>query len=120
MPELSEAAEKEEAMRERPAVTRVEAKQAVGPGWGVLLDPVYDYVETHGLTVLQVKEKFGGLTIYTSGAEPDAVQAAWSQSQRVCEWGGQEGANGRGSTGWYKTLCKEHRERWEKGERWPS
>jgi hypothetical protein len=59
--------------------------------------------------ILQVKEKFGGLRIYVSGAN-DAVrqrlEAAKMESTRTCEVRRQPGALREGS--WTKTLCDEH------------
>lgn len=123
---------------EYPSVAREEAKLEVGAGWRALLDPLYDYCEKHGVKVLQVKEKFGGLRFYTEqaqwecGAQDPAsdaasqnwrlnelgklVKAAEEASEVTCEWCGAPGIRRGGA--WIKTLCNEHAERWNKGERW--
>lgn len=112
--------------------TREDAKNAVGPGWALLVDRVFDVIEKHNgnemqqamnaavlgvvpITVTQVKEKFGGLRIYTfdGAACPGigeiyaVIDAAEAESVRTCE---QCGAPGRpGGTGWIKTACEQHR-----------
>lgn len=65
-------------------------------------------------TVIQVKEKFGGLRFYMS-QYPAAVEAlilqAESESFRTCERCGNPGQRNRrapGSKWWIRTLCDEH------------
>lgn len=60
------------------------------------------------LEIVQVKEKFGGLRIYTSvGTEEQykVIQEAERKSEETCENCGKEGTQTRG--GWVKTLCPE-------------
>jgi hypothetical protein len=99
--------------------TRLLAKSSVGPGWAKLIDKVFDKLEdlTSGsgqilLTprIVQVKEKFGGLRIYTSGEGnhpiDDFVYEIEIESFTICETCGKPGSLRGGS--WYKTLCDEH------------
>ena len=85
----------------------------VGPGWKGLLDRLH--IDIAALApdyeVTQVKEKFGALRIYLSGAHNGQVQAllhaAEAQSQYICEECGELGE--LGGTYWMKTLCPTHR-----------
>jgi hypothetical protein len=60
-------------------------------------------------TIVDVKEKFGGLRFYVDGGDDKLdryVVFAESMSNRVCEECGAPGRHTSG--GWIKTLCKEH------------
>jgi hypothetical protein len=69
-------------------------------------------------TIMQVKEKFGGLRFYVNGASDEVhnyIDFAESMSFRVCEMCGAPGEPR--SDGWTKTLCeRHHRERHEESE----
>jgi hypothetical protein len=86
------------------------ALQCVGAGWAPLIKRLYAAMP-QDTEVLQVKEKFGGLRFYTSGAteEFDAmIDRAEDESYSLCEWCGQLGSmddNGR----WLLTLCEQHK-----------
>ena len=64
----------------------------------------------------QIKEKFGSLRFYVSGASPEInnyIEFAEAMSSRTCEVCGAPGEKRSGS--WVKTLCdKHHKEREEK------
>jgi len=82
-----------------------------GPGWHPLIKDALTRIEALGnakLTVLQVKEKFGGLRIYLSlhSDETDAIiNAAELEASRTCEeCGSKENVELRGG-GWLRTLC---------------
>lgn len=67
--------------------------------------------------ILQIKEKFGGLRIYTNGVDTEYdnyVEFAESMSYRCCEVCGAPGKPR--NTGWTKTLCDTHAEKAEAGE----
>jgi len=51
-------------------INREDAKRHVKPGWHGLLDEVYDKVPD-GIEIQVIKEKFGGLRIYTSLIDKD-------------------------------------------------
>jgi len=95
-------------------ITRADAKLEVSVGWADLLDKVYDYLETFPqepggeIYIIEVKEKWGGLRIYTSEA-PDAVfhflLAIEAESFTVCEFCGKPGRPR--ATGWIKTMCQQ-------------
>ncbi len=56
------------------------------------------------VTIEQVKEKFGGLRIYTSGDDvDDLVAIAEFRASKTCERCGESGVCRGG--GWLKTLC---------------
>lgn len=81
-------------------------------GWAALYEPLIALVEKKGGTVLQVKEKFGGLRFYYTAPEvgPDqvdvveqAVQLAEKASWHICEECGEPAKSRDG--GWIRTLC---------------
>ncbi len=99
-----------------------------GSGWKGLYEPLIELCEVRGITILQVKEKFGGLRFYTSGGDSidKLIDAAEAHSFHVCEDCGEDGIEGfdyfvmgkttpifkatRGpetpSGRWIKTLCE--------------
>lgn len=91
--------------------TREGALQSVGAGWAGLVNEVFDELEKSRPLVLvdQVKEKYGGLRIYTSPYEEEfdkLIQSIERRSFEICEECGQVGKLRGGE--WYKTLCEEH------------
>lgn len=88
---------------------------SVGDGWFALLTTLSGIITHHAkhkkLTIraVQVKEKFGGLRFYTSGADEyvtGAVAMAESLSFAICETCGKPAQPRQG--GWIQTLCDEH------------
>lgn len=112
-----------------------------GPGWAGLYTPLLKLCEVYGISVMQVKEKFGGLRFYTGGyADParameeipppdlrDIISAAEAASYHTCEECGVSGVErweegkpvykvmtGRSRTsGWLRSLCARCREAWD-------
>jgi hypothetical protein len=96
-----------------------------GEGWKHLYMPLLDLAALYGATVLQVKEKFGGLRFYFGGGGENhdhlqaMVDAAEDASFRTCENCGEHGQEHymdgptlkfrpkarRRSGGWIRTLC---------------
>lgn len=67
--------------------------------------------------ILQIKEKFGGLRIYTAGCSDeifDRVLEAESQSLKTCMECGKPGSP-KGDY-WILTLCQEHRDKRDERE----
>jgi hypothetical protein len=67
-------------------------------------------------TIQQIKEKFGGLRVYTSGgnAKMDAcTNFAEAMASRICEVCGSPGKPRQ--TSWIKTLCDKHYQEIEAG-----
>ena len=93
--------------------TREAAKKSVGKGWATLIDNVFDALESVEGTVkiIQVKEKWGGLRIYTdvrnSKLDP-VVSHSERESFHICEDCGNPGVLRDG--GWFMTKCDEHSE----------
>lgn len=88
------------------------ALKAVGKGWHPLVREVYKTLPEH-IKVVQVKEKFGGLRIYTDVYTEyllDVLEQAQRQSFTVCEFCGEEGEKVQTSRGWIKTLCSKCKE----------
>ena len=94
------------------------AKRSVGPGWHGLIDEVFDKLESLGkpTIIVQVKEKYAGLRIYTGAYESDEehpvniferfLHDIEYRSFCICETCGKPGAV-RGRS-WYYTSCDEH------------
>jgi hypothetical protein len=83
----------------------------VGPGWKDIVQPLIDRAEKEGVTITQIKEKFGGLRFYVGAATQefhDAVSEAENKSYETCEVCGQPGEPVHPNGGWIKTLCTEH------------
>lgn len=91
--------------------TREDALASVGEGWASLIHRVFDVLEsiTGEVKIVQVKEKFAGLRIYTdySNDELDKViREVGEESFSICEMCGKPGAI-RGKF-YYYTSCDEH------------
>lgn len=85
-----------------------------GKGWNKLIIPILDYIDLYNsghddkIEIFQIKEKFGGLRIYTSFSTPELDQLiddAEEQSFKTCEYCGST-ENVSQTTGWIKTLCR--------------
>lgn len=61
--------------------------------------------------IIQVKEKFGGLRFYTSGATSEIhgmIRTAEAMSYKICDVCGNKGET-RNHKGWYETTCEKHK-----------
>lgn len=88
----------------------------IGDGWLPLVEALVTDCEANGGTVVQVKEKFGGLRFYYDKPY-DSPETFWKEfekrvldaedaSYNICE---RCGAPGKlRNKGWMKTLCDEH------------
>ncbi len=84
------------------------AKDSVGPGWASLIEKVFD-AKPPGVRIVQVKEKYAGLRIYTDQIDKrfdDLLFDVLNESLTICEACGRPGLVREG--GWYTTLCDEH------------
>jgi hypothetical protein len=83
------------------------AKMCVGNGWHSLVDEVYDLVESYGGEIVQLKEKFGQLRVYTTPIPEEAHTKLYgieNKSATICECCGQPSTlQSRG--GWLKSIC---------------
>jgi hypothetical protein len=89
------------------------ALESVGEGWAPLIREVFEYIEKNRVysKIVQVKEKWGGLRIYTDVVHDglDAkIRDVEKRSFTMCEVCGKPGFLRKG--GWYRTLCDEHAE----------
>lgn len=98
-------------------LTEEEAVSSVGRGWESLVRRVYNAREGIGTPVgiIDVKEKWGGLRIYTDyydeQLDPIIIEVG-NQSFTMCEeCGSPAGLVQKGT--WYQTRCDEHRGEWE-------
>lgn len=79
-------------------------------GWQSLVSPLIDLCEQHGVEILQIKEKFGGLRFYVGEMSDEnvaslstAINVAEDASFRICQDCGAPGVLRGG--GWLRTLC---------------
>lgn len=96
------------------------AKHSVGKGWEKLIEICYNACksESYPVTILQVKEKWGGLRFYTSGGTDellDLLDNAEKLSYNICEACGKAGKV-REDLSWVTTLCSACYERINNGE----
>lgn len=90
---------------------RGQALQSVGKGWESLVNMIFDKVQTYapGIIITQVKEKWGGLRVYSTPYVEDFdtfLHIIEKKSFTVCELCGND-AHLRGGN-YYQTLCDEH------------
>jgi hypothetical protein len=82
----------------------------VGKGWHSIIKEAIDAIEDKNGFIVQVKEKFGGLRIYTIGGDVDAIDDITRSAERkamfTCEECGVPGTT-RGYGGWLKTTCED-------------
>jgi hypothetical protein len=92
--------------------TREQALMSVDIGWHGLVNKVFDKLESIKNIIIvidQVKEKYGGLRIYSSPMHEEFdrfILGLETESYKICETCGEVGALRGG--GWYKTLCDKH------------
>lgn len=91
------------------AATPEQIYTCVGPGWHSLLERLLKDLESLGWdgTVMQVKEKFGGLRFYigdASDAVRERIAQAEHESYATCEKCGELG--GPTKDGWIRVLCE--------------
>ncbi len=85
-----------------------EVKSCVGEGWSLLIENLIvdlDHLGWNG-TIMQVKEKFGGLRFYIGSATDEIfkrVHQAEEDSYSICEYCSQPGRCT--GPGWLRTLC---------------
>lgn len=86
-----------------------------GEGWRPLIKPIVDYVDTYNkehadetpIELLQIKEKWGVLTVYTSYGTDELfrlIDEASDESSHVCEMCGSRESVGQ-TAGHIQTLC---------------
>ena len=86
-------------------------------GWEPLIRALCEKITGKGITVHQVKEKFGGLRFYYHSDSTDedflqieaAVHEAEERSYKTCERCGEPGTIDD-TKGWSLTLCDTHKE----------
>jgi hypothetical protein len=84
------------------------ALHCVGKGWSKLINNLYD-AKPKDVKIWQVKEKWGTLHFYTSGAPKwydDLIDYYGHESGRICEQCGNPGKL-RTDRYWIVTLCDE-------------
>lgn len=87
-----------------------------GEGWYSLIKPIIDYIEEYNkdktdedkIVIMQIKEKFGGLRIYTNFHTDELyemINHAEDESYHVCELCGSREDMGQ-TMGWITSMCK--------------
>jgi len=89
------------------------ALASVGAGWATLINRVFDEREKLAIIspIVQVKEKYGGLRIYTGIYEVELeslIQQVEVESYHICETCGEPGVLHKNNSGWYFTACDLH------------
>lgn len=85
----------------------------VGKGWWPLVEPIYNRIQElnaqgHNIEITQIKEKWGELCIYVSGAPDeifDMIREAEEKSQHICESCGKPGERVISKHSWIYTRC---------------
>ncbi|MHA2220235.1 MAG: hypothetical protein ACXACY_30520 [Candidatus Hodarchaeales archaeon] len=81
-----------------------------GNGWFDLINKLFkELAKDETMRLSQVKEKFGGLRVYTylyTEESGKLIDEAEKKSFRICELCGEKGRPR--NTMWIKTLCKKH------------
>lgn len=80
-----------------------------GPGWYDIIKPLIEQCKKENASILQIKEKFGGLRFYISTGSPKLykmIEEAEAESYKTCEECGKPGR--LRSEGWMRTLCDDH------------
>ena len=98
-----------------------------GKGWNPLLVNLFDEIQklnpSDEFEIVQVKEKFGTLRVYTEGSSGEVIdnqidkliEEAELKASKTCEHCGSDGEmNGQG--GWYRTICTKCLEELKKGK----
>lgn len=81
-----------------------------GPGWDKIISDLFDKLDKivdDDFEILQVKEKFGYLNVYTNYGTDEIfklIDDAMNKSATVCENCGEPGSI-RLRNGWYSALC---------------
>ena len=99
------------------------ARRSVGAGWSQLIDELFDFIDANdskGWRVVQVKEKFGQLRVYSYGQQDadelwDFTNELKSRSATLCERCGALGEIRYG--GWLTCLCKSCQADYDAGQR---
>jgi hypothetical protein len=95
-----------------PGYTRAQALASVDIGWHGLVNKVFDKLESIKNIIIvidQVKEKYGGLRIYSSPMHEEFDRFTLgleTESYKICETCGESGKLRGG--GWYVTACDVH------------
>lgn len=87
-----------------------------GKGWENLLKPIFDYINEYNLDKddynkiipVQIKEKFGGLRVYTNfetSTLAKLIHQAEEESYNTCEVCGSKDNVGHTFKGWIRTIC---------------
>jgi len=80
-------------------------------GWLPIVEAMLEKLAGFGdIVIVQIKEKFGALTVYVGDPQSrDEVQAILRDARQLsvatCEFCGQPGKNQRMRDGWFKTMC---------------
>lgn len=77
-----------------------------GKGWLHIIEPIVAMCDVENMEIHQIKEKFGGIRIYTDQTHPvidEMIRRAEEACWKTCERCGAEGKKRPG--GWIKVFC---------------
>jgi hypothetical protein len=93
---------------------KIQDSYSCGNGWKPLIDEVlteiikYNETAEDKISLLDIKEKFGGLRIYIIPSIEyieELIEKAENESYKICEVCGTKENVTTNRTGWHKTLC---------------
>ncbi|KAJ7506748.1 ribonuclease H-like domain-containing protein [Mycena galericulata] len=94
-----------------PTLFKLDCSCDIGNGWEPLLRRLCaDIQHENGLSFTQIKEKFGGLRVYTTAASDKVhkrVEEAAEESFTTCEKCGEDGHLAETLSGWTFVMCQE-------------
>lgn len=110
----------------KPKASKYVFANDVGEGWRPIVKAAITKIIAAGGHITQVKEKFGRLRIYyvyglnrrakkTNATEDiktieNVIYEAEKQAAVTCELCGKPGELVKFKSGWYRTVCEEHKE----------
>lgn len=99
-------------------------------GWLPILETLFEGIDMvikaqklEDFKVTQVKEKFGGLRVYTNYSTDlidMLIDGAEARASITCEICGELNAKNKSVNGWFKTVCDKHYKQAKKGGSWSS
>ena len=79
---------------------------SIDNGWFKIIDELLEKIQSYNIKIIDIKEKFGGLRVYTTPYDEEAqeiINYYESLSYDTCERCGNVGESR--PTGWIRTLC---------------
>lgn len=97
-------------LNENPEIKTRYLSVEVGIGWKPLVERIITSAKANGIKLVQIKEKFGQLRVYTDTYNQevsDVITQAEFESAKICETCGKPGEL-RYDISWVHCACDEH------------